>query len=193
MHVSEVTDRYHQLPTNLLPSDSETTTVSVSTAFFPGAQGDPSQCDLIVQSSDDVFFYISSSILHIGTVDALGGLLRLAPPADMEVGKLGSILMVPVRSSVLNVVLHTLHSMSCAGFHPTFEDVNEAIAVLAGYGYTLSAFLCPQMPLYELFLSQAPLRPIDVYATAAHYGLEALAVASSTHLPRSSSNTSRTI
>ncbi|TFY50363.1 hypothetical protein EVJ58_g11080 [Rhodofomes roseus] len=89
---------------------------------------------------------------------------------------------VPEPSDVLNVVVHAIYHIPVAQFMPPFETVSAAFDALVGYGASVQQLAAPGSPLYILVLSQAPLRPIDAYALAAHYDLIALATPISAHL-----------
>lgn len=89
---------------------------------------------------------------------------------------------VPETSAVLNVILHTIYDMSCAHYSPSYEVLATAVERLPFYGISPMSRILPTSPLYTLLLSHAPLHPLELYALAASFELDALAVAVSSHL-----------
>ncbi|KII93927.1 hypothetical protein PLICRDRAFT_409753 [Plicaturopsis crispa FD-325 SS-3] len=152
--------------------------MSVSTSFHPGVDNGPSRPDLILISSDHVYFYVSSHILLAASENAFKSLL----PAALTRSSLERLLAVPESSTVLNVVLHTINDMSCAHYAPTFEDLCLAVASLQKYGIPLNKYIAPSTPLFNILLYHAPLRSMETYALAAQYDLYALAASASSHL-----------
>ncbi|KII94810.1 hypothetical protein PLICRDRAFT_33626 [Plicaturopsis crispa FD-325 SS-3] len=161
-----------------LGSDGNTL-VSVSTTFFPGANNinDPSPPDLVLVSSDSVFFYVHTHVLLRASSNGFNALLPVPPSQHAD-----AILALPESSAVLNIVLHTVHDMPCAQFSPSFDTVCTAVSSLQTYGVPLHTYIAPSTPLYKLILSFAPLHPLDTYALAASHDLHALAVPASSHL-----------
>lgn len=164
--------------------------VSVSTTFFPGANLNPLPPDLILLSSDAVFFYVQSSQVLSASENGFRGLLPLKPfkgphPALKALGlsqDLGPIIPLPEPSSVLNVVLHVIYNLSPAHYSPTLETLCAAIDALASYGVPVARHCAAATPIYAMILAYAPIAPVDVYALAASHDLYELAVPASAHL-----------
>ncbi|KAH7930105.1 hypothetical protein BV22DRAFT_1055790 [Leucogyrophana mollusca] len=162
------------------PPADENALVSVSTTFFPGAQNHPLPPDLVLLSSDSVFFYVHSHVL-LGASD--NGFNSLLPPfSKTKSGQMGPVVLVPESSTILNIVLHTVYDMSCSHYSPSFESLATAVRTLHIYGISLNRHIAPATPLHTLLLSHAPLRPLELYALAATYDLYDLAVPTSSHL-----------
>ncbi len=90
---------------------------------------------------------------------------------------------VPEASAIFAIALHVAYGLSCAHLtNTTLETIESAVNVLSKYGIPPQSFAAPNMPLFQLILSQASYYPIDAYALAAHYGFQDLAVAVSSHL-----------
>ncbi|KAK2466167.1 hypothetical protein APHAL10511_001809 [Amanita phalloides] len=156
-----------------------TTLVSVSTTFYPGAQHHPMTPDVILLSSDSVFFYVHFDVLFGASQNAFNSLLppHPPPPDDQEL-----IIAVPEASTSLNIVLHVIYDISCAHYSPPFPLLVNAVDRLPVYGIMPKARIAPPAPLYAILLSYAPLFPLDLYALAAAHDLYDLAVATSSHL-----------
>lgn len=129
-------------------------------------------------SSDGVLFYVHSNIILSASPDAFSSTL-LTP----SIGK-GALPLVeiPENSVTLNIILHTLYGTSCAQNAPSFEDLSNAIDRMPQHWISPKKQITPETPLYNLLLSYAPLRPIHVYALAAHHDLTELAEKASSHL-----------
>jgi hypothetical protein len=138
------------------------TLVSVSTTFYPGARHNAMAPDVILLSSDNVFFYVHSSVLLGASENAFNSLLSSHPSPTEEQEHL---IAVTEASAVLNIIVHAMYDMS-----------------LSGYGVNPKSRISPSTPLYTLLLSHAPLFPLDLYALAAAHDLYDLAVATSSHL-----------
>jgi hypothetical protein len=72
--------------------------------------------------------------------------------------------------------------MSSASYSPTLEMPANAVDRMPAYSITPCEHILPGTPLYNLLLSHAPLRPLDVYSLAAHHNVHQLAVITSSHL-----------
>lgn len=155
--------------------------ISVSTTFYPGANIDPLPTDLIILSSDSVFFYVHSQRLMSASENGFNQLLPAAlkksGPSDAD-----CILNLPETSTVLNVVLHAVYGLSCAHYSPSLGDLSAALATLKVYGLPTRKYLASSTPLSTTLLSHAPTAPLDVYAIAASHNLHELAVSTSPHL-----------
>lgn len=145
----------------------------MSLIFTPDFQVDGLLPDVVLLSADNVTFHAHSQRLLAASTNFFGGTLA-APPLHP--------LALPETSVVLNIVLHIVYGMSVLRFQPPFEAADAALAALTSTYGVPAARLARSPPLFALATSYAPFRPIDVYALAAHYGLEDVAVAVSAHL-----------
>jgi hypothetical protein len=165
------------------PADSpaeEDTLVSVSTTFFPGAQIHSLPPDIVLLSSDSVFFYVHTHVLHGASENGFSGLLP--PTSKAPPGQLGPVVMISESSTILNIILHAVYDMACSHYSPSFESLSEALSVLTTYGLSVKRYASSSTPLHSLLLSHAPLYPLELYALAASYDLYELAVSTSSHL-----------
>jgi hypothetical protein len=161
-------------------SHDEDTLVSVSTTFFPGAQIHSLPPDLVLLSSDSVFFYVHAHVLHANSENDFGGLLP--PSSKAPTGQLGPVVVVTESSTIINIILHALYDMSCSHYSPSLESLTTALSVLTTYGLAVKRYAGSSTPLHSLLLSHAPLYPLELYALAASYDLYDLAVSTSPHL-----------
>lgn len=162
------------------PPAEEDTLVSVSTTFFPGAHIHSHPPDLVLLSSDSVFFYVHTRVLLGVSENNFGGLLP--PSSKATAGQLGPVLVVPQSSTILNVVLHAVYDMACSHYSPSFESLATALSSLTDYGVSLKRHVGPSTALHSLLLSHAPLYPLELYTLAASHDLYDLAVPTSSHL-----------
>ncbi|RDB22782.1 hypothetical protein Hypma_010257 [Hypsizygus marmoreus] len=156
------------------------TLVSVSTTFYPGAQHHSMPPDVILLSSDNVFFYVHSHLLLGASENEFHALLPPSAPSSPK--DQDAIVGVSDSSTVLNIILHTIYEMSCAHYSPTFSNLCSAVTRLPFYGIRPNTRIVPSSPLYTVLLSHAPLCPLELYALAASFDLYELAVATSSHL-----------
>lgn len=153
-------------------SPSTPLNASVSTAFDLALLIDGATPDLIIVTSDTVNFHVHTpSILRLSANAFYGMLLPAA-----------HTITVAETAAVINVVLHVLYGRSCTEYKPTFEDVDASVTALVKYGASLSDLAVSPLPLFDLLVTQALLRAIDVYALAGQNALEEVAVAASAHL-----------
>ncbi|PFH51464.1 hypothetical protein AMATHDRAFT_75003 [Amanita thiersii Skay4041] len=158
----------------------ETTLVSVSTTFYPGAPHHSLPPDVVFLSSDNVFFYAHSHILFNASDNAFNSLLPSPFPSKDDHEPI--IITVSETSAVLNIILHLMYDISCVHYSPPFPLLVNAVDRLPVYGVNPKIRIVPSSPLYSLLLSHAPLFPLELYALASAHDLYDLAVATSSHL-----------
>ncbi|KAF9466654.1 hypothetical protein BDZ94DRAFT_1250416 [Collybia nuda] len=159
------------------PVDEDPIVVSVSTVFFPGAHASVS--DVVLSSSDSVLFYVHSHVLLGASNNAFLPILSASlshPKYRTE------IIQVPETSAVLNIILHILYSSSCVQHAPSFDTLFTAITQLPQYAFSPKTLVAPPNPIHGHLLSFAPLHSIELYTLAAHFDLNSLAAATSSHL-----------
>ncbi|EIW80447.1 hypothetical protein CONPUDRAFT_165966 [Coniophora puteana RWD-64-598 SS2] len=154
--------------------------VPVSTTFFPGADILTFPPDIIILSSDSVFFYVHSSVLLAASFNAFNGITSISPNQDCDATE--PVVLVAEHSSILNIILHSIYDMSCSHYAPSFESLSSAVAAFPKYGLSAKKLVAHSTSLYHLLLSHAPLHPLEVYALAAKYDVYDLAVPTSSHL-----------
>ncbi|TFK84435.1 hypothetical protein K466DRAFT_602011 [Polyporus arcularius HHB13444] len=144
----------------------------VSTAFDLALLIDGAAPDLLIVTSDTVNFHVHTAIILRLSTNAFYGMLL---PAI-------STIAVAETAAVINVVLHVFYGRSCTEYKPTFEDIDASVTALVKYGASLSELAVSPLPLFDLLVTQARLRAIDVYAVAGQNALEEVAVAASAYL-----------
>jgi hypothetical protein len=82
----------------------------------------------------------------------------------------------------LDIILHALYDMSMEPYRPGPDVVEAAVECMAPLGIIVNRVIYEECPLYQYILTYTPLRPVDVYAMAAHHGIHSLAVRASTYL-----------
>jgi len=153
-------------------SESTPKNFSISKIFYPGANICPRVQDFVLVSDDSVLFQVSSSLLLEASVNRFGSLI---PSSKVQcVG-------LPDTASVLNILLHSLYNISFQD-SPSLEASIAAANRFPFYGISPRAYIVPLKPLYKIFLSYAPIFPLDVYALAASLDLYDLAAAASSYL-----------
>jgi hypothetical protein len=156
------------------------TLVSVSTTFYPGSHIDALPPNLIMLSSDSVFFYIHSHVVLTASENGFG---VLVPPAlSLEKDQMAPVISIPESSVVLNIILHCIYELSCAHYCHSFDDLRIAVNAMPSYGISVKTHIISSNPLFNLLLSHAPLHPLDLYALAASHDLYDVAVSTSPHL-----------
>ncbi|KAH9928427.1 hypothetical protein B0H21DRAFT_762703, partial [Amylocystis lapponica] len=123
-------------------------------------------CDLIILSSDAVFFYVHSQSLLEASDNNFNSFLSAELTKDSE--DTLPIISLPDSARVLNVVLHTVYYMTCSHYSPLPETLITAVDTLVKYGIPIKAHIAPGTPLYAIILAQAPLAPMPMYALAAN-------------------------
>ncbi|THH13573.1 hypothetical protein EW146_g6661 [Bondarzewia mesenterica] len=156
------------------------TLVSVSTTFFPGAHLDSPVIDLVVLSSDSVFFYVSSHKLLAASDNGFNFSLPMPAKGDGE--EPGHILSLSENSSVLNVLLHSIYNMPVGHYSPDTDTIIAAVHSMVTYGISVKAHIAPSTSLFNTLLSNAATSPVEVYALAASFDLYDLAVSISPYL-----------
>ncbi|OJT09044.1 hypothetical protein TRAPUB_69 [Trametes pubescens] len=164
------------------PQQSSNAIVSVSTTFHPGANLLQITPDLILLSSDGVFFYVHTTQVLSMSNNHFNGMLSPTAVKAKTRDDLGLVLPLPEAATVLNIVLHAVYELSCAHYHPGIDTLIVAVDAMPTYGLRPSVHIAPSTPLYSLILSQAPVQPINAYALAAAHDLYDLAVPVSSHL-----------
>ncbi|KAM5543255.1 hypothetical protein V8D89_003129 [Ganoderma adspersum] len=172
-------DCQQDFPQDQLPSNI---TLSVSTTFYPCAALLPIPTDLIFLSGDGVFFYVHTTQVLALSTNHFDDIVPPKPSTSEVVDDLGPVIPLPESANILNIVLHVVYGISCAHYHPGVSTLIAAIDVMAKYGLPPCRHVTPSTPLYALILGQAPVQPIAVYALAAAYDLDDLAVPASSHL-----------
>ncbi|KAL1680241.1 hypothetical protein EV122DRAFT_183075, partial [Schizophyllum commune] len=152
--------------------------ISMSTTFTSGALHGGVPPDVVLVSTDGVYFYVNRALLATASANYFAALL---PPAGRSPDGF-PLARSQDASDVLNIVLHAVYDMSPARYAPPVTTLLAALDRLPAYGMLPAQHVVPPRALYAVLLAQAPLAPLAVYTAAARYGLNDLAVAVSSHL-----------
>ncbi|KAF8329455.1 uncharacterized protein EI90DRAFT_3125226 [Cantharellus anzutake] len=161
---------------------------SLSVAFNPHAEfpypysGIPP--DTILQSSDQILFYVHRDRLQTRSRNGFGGLLK---KAGARVVIRPTVHQVSEPSQIIDRLLHILYGISSRVSNPDLEVMFQAFDALEKYGCPLSECVPPESEVFTDIIAQAAdplLNPLSVYILAASRGLEQLAVACSFHVLR---------
>ena len=149
---------------------------SISTFFHQHVTPSP---DTRVASSDGVIFHLDARRILQASPTAFQHYLS-ASLSDPKYRT--EIIRIDCPSQELDIIFHALYGTLITANSVDILIYIKAIDLMPGYGLIPAAVIRSPTPLYNILLSQAPLRPIDVYALAARHDLEELAVTVSSHL-----------
>ncbi|KAJ1305179.1 hypothetical protein OPQ81_000210 [Rhizoctonia solani] len=165
--------------------------VSVSSRFNLGSW-DMRDADVLLLTSDRVFFYAHRSVLLQYSSNYFGGLLveddtsfdtceevdvtQPMSDSDSLLNIEPKLVVVDIPSEAFNVVLLTLYRFPIQEFVPSNKTLHQVVPALASLGYDPSVIAYPRSELYGLLLKSAAADPLPMYAVAAHYSFESLAV-----------------
>lgn len=150
--------------------DDSSISISISSTFFAGAGHDPT--DVILLTTDTVYFYVHSSRLLQHSNNSFGGLLT----------DLSTPLRIAETSEVANLAFHALYGLDPSSYVPTPAVLLRAFSMLVSYGVDPSLVLVPNDPFYNVVVGLGAKHPLQTYSMAAKFSIEALAVELSKHL-----------
>ncbi|KAF5326739.1 hypothetical protein D9619_004685 [Psilocybe cf. subviscida] len=136
--------------------------------------------DALLLSSDGVFFYVHLETIHRHCPGAFQSFL--GESSSHTNSQTANPVMLDCPSEELNIILHTLYDMPLDTYRPGPDTVTAAIDIMPRLGVTVNRVVYPECALYKYILSYTPLRPLEVYALAAHHGVHSLAVYASSYL-----------
>ena len=148
--------------------------VAVSTYFHPSRFPNS---DLVLRSSDGIRFYVQK--------EDIDDVSEATVPAFLQSAVLGmddEVVELLVGGQTLTIILHAIYRVPSTLHASTCDELIEAVDKMPEYGLVPKELIAPDHPLYNLLLAHAPLRPLDIYALAGHYGIEDLAKPASSHL-----------
>ncbi|KIY73051.1 hypothetical protein CYLTODRAFT_428642 [Cylindrobasidium torrendii FP15055 ss-10] len=171
MRPSSMLSQQLSRPIQTIPSTSYEE-VQISTTFHPNSNLLAEPPDVVLVSSDGVYFHVHSSILDDASsnhfADALSNI-------DDEV-------FLPEASNILNIILLAIYNIDTSQYQPSLLILITAVDRMRFYGVTPLRYAAPNQALYVALYSFAPHQPIEVYAVAGRHNLETLAVRTSAHL-----------
>lgn len=127
---------------------------------------------------DSVLFYVNSD--DLASVSSTAFRAQISKPRARS--DLDGVIDIPDNSDVLSIILCVLYDVPCRGHSPSFNDLEKAIDRMTAYGVIPKAHILPSTHIQALLLSHALEEPLMLYALAAHYVLDDLAMSTSAHL-----------
>ncbi|KAH6911662.1 hypothetical protein BKA70DRAFT_861417 [Coprinopsis sp. MPI-PUGE-AT-0042] len=165
------------------------TVVSVATTFYPGNPDIFPGPDMVLASDDGTLFYLNSQLLNNAGfkipsfTHSFRGLPHMASLPQSPFLPQGTVNKLPDSATTLSIIFHTIYNLSCAPFSPSFDALSYAISRMPEYNINPSTLVQPRTALYVYLMAQyAPLQALQLYALAARYAIEPLAVDVSSHL-----------
>ncbi|KZV76273.1 hypothetical protein PENSPDRAFT_680227 [Peniophora sp. CONT] len=167
---SEELEQVYQGNASVSPSaELEPSSMRVSAVFNVDrldADGNSPDFDLV--ASDGVHFAVNAAKLRANSLNGFNSLPVLT----------SSTATVPLSSTVLNLLLHTIYGISATKYTPTVDDLVATLDALEQYGLSKEALVYhPESTLFEAILLRAPSQPLECFVLAAHAGLDELAIA----------------
>lgn len=135
--------------------------------------------DILLVSVDHVVFHVHQHRLLQSSQNNFAGTF---PLILLPIPSITPLVTFPAHSDVLNITLHVIYNIPFRLLQPTLEAMLASIPVLKAFGIPLSEHVIPSKPLFQSILSFMPLRPMDVFISAAESNIEELAVSSSSYL-----------
>ena len=152
--------------------------LNISSTFFPGAPVDKSPSNIVIRSSDSVFFYVHRVRLLTASTNSFKSLCRFSSDSK----GLDNVIDLPESAATLNIVLHCVYGLSCSEYAPTLQAIQVAISKMEDYGLSSDKYTTAPSPLSLTISSRIPSEPLQVYTHAASVGDDELATVASSHL-----------
>ncbi len=93
-----------------------------------------------------------------------------------------TLLVVPERSDVLNILLLSVYNVSAERYAPSLDTLSLVPQAMLRYGYNPSELINPNTEITRLILHHVRTDALRVYVLAGSYNLESLAVSASRHV-----------
>ena len=152
---------------------------------FSPLEEDLQDVDLVLVSSDNIHFHVQRQPLICQSSNHFGSLLpetEIAPEMFQFLNTLNfdpappTIVDTKYPAEVLNIVLLVVQGLSVQPYRPSAFALRAALAALSDLGCDIEAIFSPGSELFDIFVRAAKVEPLPMYAAAAHYSLEYLAV-----------------
>ena len=149
-----------------VPTTEMDTVVSMSTTFCLGAIDDPYPTDVLLLSSDNVYFCVHSITLLQHSLNKFGGYLK-------EV-----IQPIPLssHSEVINLALYALYDLNPSAFNPTTGLMTQALLFLIDHGILPKDCITSTNPFCASVHKLGVQCPLETYMMVAYFDLEHLAI-----------------
>ena len=158
-----------------------------SATFYPGAVINRDlrtvDTDLVLLSEDRVKFHVQVHRLISSSQNKFNHLLPLGSKYEGNgSGNIDRTLSIPEAASVVDVILHAVYRLLYTYDNPTLSDITTALAIFPKYGLSVEHYMKRFTSMHRALSSHTTSSPLDVYALAASYNLEEIAVETSLHL-----------
>ncbi|KAL0566929.1 hypothetical protein V5O48_015067 [Marasmius crinis-equi] len=155
--------------------------ISISSTFGPTSSISALRppVDLVLLTSDSVVFFVDETTLLQASSNSFKSLLPITAKDQLQ----RFLFMEDIPSVELEYILQAIYNIR-GNSVPAFVDIQtliRAVDHLPSYGILPGTAISPTSHLYQYLLSCAPLHPLEIYALAAQYGMETLAVVVSSH------------
>lgn len=142
----------------------------MSTTFYP-REDHPT--DLIILTSDNVFFSVHTSVLLEKSTNKFGGLIASVDTQSIT---------VPESSDSINLLLHAFYNYDPTNYIPTLAQISTMLSAVPKYGLAPDGLFARGTPFFNLTLNLALSSPLETFAVVCQHNLEELAVEVSHHL-----------
>jgi len=142
------------------------TIVSMSTTFCLGAMDDPCPPDVLLVSSDNVFFCVHSMTLLLHSLNKFGDYLK-----DMV-----QPILLSAHSAVVNLALYALYALNPSPFNPTTGLMTQALNFLIDHGILPKDCIISTNPFCESIHKLGVQCPLETFMMVAYFDLEHLAI-----------------
>jgi hypothetical protein len=140
--------------------------VSMSTTFCLGAMDDPYPTDVLLLSSDNVYFCVHSFTLLLHSLNKFGGYLKeMAQP-----------ILLSAPSAVVNLALYALYNLNPSVFNPTTALMTQALNFLIDHGILPKDSITSTNPFCESIHKLGVQCPLETFMMVAYFDLEHLAI-----------------
>lgn len=148
------------------PTTEMDTIVSMSTTFCLGAMDDPYPADVLLLSSDNVYFCVHSITLLLHSLNKFGGYLKeILQPIPLS-----------THSTVINLALYALYDLNPSAFNPTTGLMTLAFRFLIDHGILPKDCITPTNPFCESIHKLGVQSPLETFIMVAYFDLEHLAI-----------------
>jgi hypothetical protein len=148
------------------PTTENDTIISMSTTFYLGAMDDPYPADVLLLSSDNVYFCVHSMTLLLHSLNTFGGYLKeiLQP------------ILLSAHSAVINLALYALYDLNPSAFNPTTGLMAQALSFLIDHGILPKDCITSANPFCESIHKLGVQCPLETFTIMAYFDLEHLAI-----------------
>ncbi len=149
-----------------VPTTEMDTVVSMSTTFCLGAIDDPYPTDVLLLSSDNVYFCVHSITLFLHSLNKFGGyLIEVLQPIPLS-----------SHSEVINLALYALYDLNPSAFNPTTGLMTQALLFLVDHGILPKDCITSKNPFCESIHKLGVQCPLETFMMVAYFDLEHLAI-----------------